>query len=94
MPAAIERVRARLRRPSLERGEVVKIGALRIHRVRREVHVRDQRVELTRVEFDFLATLAERPGQAMTRSVLAERALDRGTRGRRPHPRRPCVQIA
>jgi two-component system response regulator MtrA len=72
----IERVRARLRRPSLERGDVVELGALRIDRARHEVHVRGERVELTRVEFDFLAALAERPGQAMTRSFLAERALD------------------
>jgi DNA-binding response OmpR family regulator len=72
----IERVRARLRRPSLSRGDVIELGALRIDHARHEVHVRGARVELTRVEFDFLSALAERPGQAMTRAFLAERALD------------------
>jgi DNA-binding response OmpR family regulator len=72
----VERVRARLRRPALERGDVVEVGPLRIDRARREVFVRGERVELTRVEFDFLAALAERPGEAMTRRALAERALD------------------
>lgn len=72
----VERVRARMRRPSLARSDVVEIGALRLDRTRREVFVHDERVELTRVEFDFLAALAERPGAAMTRAWLAERALD------------------
>lgn len=72
----LERVRARMRRPSLARSDVMEIGALRVDRSRREVFVHGTRVELTRVEFDFLAALAERPGAAMTRAWLAERALD------------------
>ncbi|MDI1428028.1 response regulator transcription factor [Polyangium sorediatum] len=72
----VERVRARLRRPTLGRGDVVEVGALRIDRGRREVSVRGERVEVTRLEFEFLAALAERPGEAMTRSSLAERVLD------------------
>ncbi len=72
----MERVRARLRRPILERGELVEIGVFRIDRGRREVHVEGQRIELTRVEFEFLSALADRPGEPMTRKWLAERALD------------------
>ena len=72
----VERVRARLRRPTLARGAVVEVGPLRIDLARHEVHVRGERVELTRVEFDFLAMLAERPGAALTRRSLAERVLD------------------
>jgi len=72
----VERVRARLRRPTLGREDVVEVGALRIDRARREVVVRGERVELTRLEFEFLAALAERPGEPMTRSSLAERVLD------------------
>jgi two-component system response regulator MtrA len=72
----VERVRARLRRPTLARGAVVEVGPLRIDLARHEVHVRGERVELTRVEFDFLAMLAERPGAALTRRRLAERVLD------------------
>jgi DNA-binding response OmpR family regulator len=72
----VERVRARLRRPTLARGAVVEVGPLRIDLASHEVHVRGERVELTRVEFDFLAMLAERPGAALTRRRLAERVLD------------------
>ncbi len=72
----LERVRARLRRPKLGGGDIVELGSLRIDRARREVFVGDERVELTRVEFNFLAALAERPGEAVTRRWLAERALD------------------
>jgi two-component system response regulator MtrA len=72
----VARVRARLRRPALARSPVVVAGPLRIDRARREVHLRGERVELTRVEFEFLAALSERPGEAVTRRHLAERALD------------------
>jgi two-component system response regulator MtrA len=72
----VERVRARLRRPTLARGAVVEVGALRIDLDTHEVHVRGERVDLTRVEFDFLAMLAERPGAALTRRKIAERVLD------------------
>lgn len=72
----VERVRARLRRPTLSRGAVLEIGPLRIDLASHEVEVRGERVELTRVEFDFLAMLAERPGEALTRRRIAERVLD------------------
>lgn len=72
----VERVRARLRRPTLERADVVEIGPLRLDRARHDVHVRGERVDLTRVEFGLLAALAERPGAAATRRWLAERVLD------------------
>ena len=72
----IERVRARLRRPRMERGDVLEAGPVRVDRARREVYVRDANVELTRVEYSILEALAERPGAALTRRALAERALD------------------
>lgn len=72
----IERVRARLRRPVLERGEGVQIGALRLDKQRREVLVDGAAVVLTKVEFELLALLAERPGAAVTRRALADGALD------------------
>ncbi len=72
----IERVRARLRRPVLERGEGVQIGGLRIDKQRREVYCEGAAVSLTKVEFDLLAILAERPGAAVTRRALADGALD------------------
>ncbi|AKT40292.1 response regulator transcription factor [Chondromyces crocatus] len=72
----IERVRARLRRPTLQRGDVIDLGPLRIDVATREVHVDDKPVELTRVEFDFLTALARRPGKAITRAWLVENVLD------------------
>jgi DNA-binding response OmpR family regulator len=72
----IERVRARLRRPTMERASVVEVGPLRIDLGSHEVQVRGERIELTRVEFAFLAALSERPGAALTRRALAERVLD------------------
>jgi len=73
----LERVRARLRRPALARAhDVLEVGDLRIDRAAREVSLRGERVEVTRVELEFLAALAARPGEAMTRRHLAARALD------------------
>ena len=72
----IERVQARLRRPSMGREGGVQVGALRVDKERREVFVQNEPVVLTRVEFDLLAALVERPGAAMTRRALVDRALD------------------
>lgn len=71
----VERVKARLRRPTLQRDDTLTVGALTIDRARRVVQVRGRAVELTRVEFDFLAALARRPGAALTRAWLAEHVL-------------------
>jgi len=72
----VERVRARLRRPVLQRQGLVELGALRVDLEAREVHVAGRPVELTRAEFDLLAALARRPGAAVTRQWLAENVLD------------------
>jgi two-component system response regulator MtrA len=73
----LERVRARLRRPALLReGDVREVGPLRVDRAAREVTLHGERVEVTRAELLLLAALAERPGEAMTRRHLAQRARD------------------
>jgi DNA-binding response OmpR family regulator len=77
----IERVRARLRRPTLQRSDALEVGALRIDLAHHEVRVRDQPVELTRVEFDLLLALARRPGVALTRTWLVEHVLERAQGG-------------
>ena len=71
----VERVRARLRRPALSR-DAEGVGLLRIDRVRREVRVDGARIDMTRVEFDILAVLAEKRGGAVSRRALAARVLD------------------
>jgi DNA-binding response OmpR family regulator len=72
----IERVRARLRRPALARTTGTAIGNLFVDLSRREVLVNQERVDLTRSEFELLAQLVAQPGSAMTRRSLAERVLD------------------
>jgi two-component system response regulator MtrA len=73
----VERVRARLRRPSLHKAqEVLEVGSLRMDLQARTVQVQGQPVELTRVEFELLAALARRPREAVTRQWLVENVLD------------------
>ena len=71
----VERVRARLRRPTLAR-DAEAAGLLLVDRVRREVRVGGARIDMTRVEFDILAVLAEKRGGAVSRRSLAMRVLD------------------
>ncbi|MBK9035847.1 MAG: response regulator transcription factor [Myxococcales bacterium] len=72
----VERVRARLRRPTLARSDVIEVGDLRIGVAERQAWVADRAIELTRAEFDLLAALARRPGAAVTRAALVDAALD------------------
>ena len=72
----VERVRARLRRPTLARDGRIELGNLALDLGARRVWFRDHEVEVTRVEFGILAALAKRPGEAISRAALAEEALD------------------
>ena len=76
----LARVRARLRRPDIRRGEgPTKVGALLIDLAGRTLKVDGNDVELTRAEMDILAALAKRPDSAMTRRALVEAALEQGS---------------
>jgi DNA-binding response OmpR family regulator len=71
------RVKAALRRggmgvPNLAIGEPIKAGDLEIDFERRSVHLRNEPVELTYVEFEILAALAGAPGHVFTREMLLE----------------------
>lgn len=73
----VARVRALLRRPRTGAGVAVEgpprvFGALRVDVAAREVHVDERPVELTRTEFDLLATLSARPRMAFTRRQLID----------------------
>jgi two-component system response regulator MtrA len=72
----VERVRARLRRPTLVRESVAEVGPLRLDRETRQVHVNGEEIAATKLEFELLWLLAERPGAAITRRALVERVLD------------------
>ncbi len=75
----LARIRARLRRPALRRGDAggpIRVGELEVQVDARRVSVAGNPIELTKVEFDLLAALARRPGQAVTRQSLVSSALD------------------
>ncbi|HYU15351.1 MAG TPA: response regulator transcription factor [Candidatus Acidoferrum sp.] len=72
----IERVRARLRRPAMQRSDGLDVGVVHIDLVAATVHIAGQPVDLTTVEFQFLAALARRPGVAVSRAWLAEHVLE------------------
>jgi DNA-binding response OmpR family regulator len=72
----VARVRAVLRRPragGIDNDDVTEFDGLTIDAGRHEVRVDDRPVELTSLEFQLLATLAEAPGRVFTRRQLIER---------------------
>ncbi len=82
----IARVRARLRRPVMQRGDVIEVGQLLIDEPGRRVVAGGADVSLTRVEFQILVALARRPGAAVERGWLVDNVLDperEGTERRR-----------
>ena len=72
----VARVKAVLRRCERRSAESasLRVGDLVIDRDRREVRAGDRSAELTRSEFDILATLAAHPGRVYTRLQLLEAA--------------------
>lgn len=72
----VARVKAVLRRVdragSAAAGEVIRVGDLAIDVGRREVTVDGKPVELTRTEFELLATMAAHPGRVYSRLQLLE----------------------
>jgi len=76
MEELLARVRARLRRPDLAREESqIRFGETVVDPEARSVERGGEPLELTRVEFDLLLHLLERPGRAVTRDQLVEAAL-------------------
>lgn len=76
-PEVVARVRAQLRRVQGHLGEVqAALGndRLEVDAVARRVLVDGEEVELTRREFDLLATLLDHPGRVLTRVQLLEHA--------------------
>ncbi len=75
------RVHARLRRPMAERDGRVQVDGLTLDLDARRVAVDGVELELTRVEFDLLATLVRRRGAAVPRACLADGVLDASREG-------------
>jgi two-component system catabolic regulation response regulator CreB len=77
----VARVRAVLRRsPSIPPPDspTTWTAPLRVDVVTRRAHVRDAALELTRVEFELLASLLESPGRVFTRTELIDRVWGDG----------------
>lgn len=72
----LERVRARLRRPVIQRTPELRIGPLEIDEERRTARHQDQSLELTRVEFDLLRSLVRSSGKPVSRAWLLQNVLD------------------
>ncbi len=71
----VARVRAMLRRPRTAEtvpGGSSRVGDIEIDPLGREVHVGDEAVNLTRIEFDLLAALAGRPEMVFSRQMLRD----------------------
>ena len=75
----VARIRAMLRRPRAApsghaaAGPVRRLGELVIDPAAREVRLKGRPVELTRLEFDLLEALSERPRMVLSRRALLER---------------------
>lgn len=72
----LARVTARLRRPTLHRGSTLQDGALLLRTDSKEAQLDDAALDLTPTEFEILASLLRRPGQAVSRTALRDAALD------------------
>jgi len=75
----VARIQVLMRRPRMpqlvERDtepHIRSFGALRIDTLAREVHVDDEELGLTKIEFDLLDTLSGRPNMAFSRQLLLE----------------------
>jgi DNA-binding response OmpR family regulator len=77
----LARVRARMRRPALGTSGPLCVGPLHVDLAARKARVGTDDVDLTRVEFDLLATLAQRAGQAVSRRALASTLPDPSREG-------------
>ena len=71
LPELLARVRALTRRPRGEPVEaVIRAGDIVLDPIHHVARLGDQRIDLTSKEFALLATLAKRPGQVFSRSML------------------------
>jgi DNA-binding response OmpR family regulator len=75
----VARVKARLRRPILSRGDMLTIGPFQLDTGARKVTLDGELLELTPSEHDIIAALARRPDNAITRAALVDAALDLGS---------------
>ena len=72
----LARVRALLRRGKDREGDVLRIGDLEVHLLRRRVERAGQRLDLTSKEYALLLLLMRRRGEVLSRTLIAEQVWD------------------
>ncbi|GAC1429556.1 MAG: response regulator transcription factor [Chloroflexota bacterium] len=72
----LARVNALVRRQSIDRSPVLRVGDLSLDPLTHAVHRGERPVELTNKEYALLALLMRRPGQVLTRTQIAEQIWD------------------
>jgi len=77
----LARVRARLRRPVLARGDRIEVGPITVEVAGRFARLEGRDLDLTRVEFELLCALARRAGDAIGRRWLVDNVLDKRRQG-------------
>lgn len=72
----LARVRTLLRRGPTRESEIIEFADVQIDVLKRRVLRADQRVDLTAKEFALLHLLAKRPGEVLSRSLIASQVWD------------------
>ncbi|MGA3181685.1 MAG: response regulator transcription factor [Verrucomicrobiota bacterium] len=75
------RVKALLRRGSLDRSSILRIGDLEIDRQRQQAKRAGKRIELTSKEYSLLEYLAANAGRVLSRTMIIEHVWDESFQG-------------
>jgi DNA-binding response OmpR family regulator len=71
-PELLARIRALLRRPPMQTGNILHMGDLEMDTARREVRRAGELIELSPREFSLLELLLRHPNQVLTRTQIVE----------------------
>ena len=72
----LARIRTILRRGQHREPELMRVGDLELDALRRRVHRGSERIELTAKEFALLHLFLRRPGEVLSRTLIAEQVWD------------------
>ncbi|MBS0422117.1 MAG: response regulator transcription factor [Proteobacteria bacterium] len=77
----VMRVKALLRRGSLSRAAILRVGDLEVDRLLHQVKRDGHKIELTPKEYSLLEYLATNPGRVLSRTTIIEHVWDRSFEG-------------
>jgi DNA-binding response OmpR family regulator len=77
----VMRVKALLRRGSMSRAAVLRVGDLEVDRLAQQVRRDGQKIELTPKEYSLLEYLATNPGRVFSRTMIIEHVWDQSFEG-------------